>query len=182
MNQSATTGWATTAEWIKRLLKSSKVQAVAKIFLGNLRTVAKKIDKAKEVQCVVSCLMMLEPKLLPGFTSYCLQDEPKCHGSLSRSSNNGVSLLLLWQVLHFLVNIEKQKHRRLQCLAFCGFLLKTQKPTTLWKKFVPFWEYITLCIKWFCLPMFMPRLWRRRAKTKNGTHESIILTLGGKST
>ena len=104
------------------------MQAVAKIFLGNLRTVAKKIDKAKEVQCVVSCLMMLEPKLLPGFTSYCLQDEPKCHGSLSRNSNNGVSLLLLWQVLHFLVNIEKQKHRRLQCLAFCGFLLKRKNP------------------------------------------------------
>ena len=66
------------------------------------------------------------------------QDEPKCHCSLSRNSNYGVSLLLLWQVLKLLVNIEKQQHRWLQCSAFLGLLLKTQTSTTLWKKFVPF--------------------------------------------
>ena len=104
------------------------MQAVAKIFLGNLRTVAKKIDKAKEVQCVVSCLMMLEPKLLPGFTSYCLQDEPKCHGSLSRNSNNGVSLLLLWQVSNFLDNVENRNTDDLPMFSFLWF--PSQNATT----------------------------------------------------
>ena len=68
-----------------------------------------------------------KPKLLPVINSYCLQDEPKCHWSLSRNSNYGVSLLLLWQVLELLGNIEKEQHRWLQCSAFLGFLLKTQK-------------------------------------------------------
>ena len=154
------------------------MQAVAKIFLGNLRTVAKKIDKAKEVQCVVSCLMMLEPKLLPGFTSYCLQDEPKCHGSLSRNSNNGVSLLLLWQVLHFLVNIEKQKHRRLQWLAFCGFLLKTQKPTYYpVKKVCSFlgntWFYALSGFASQCLCQGCGVV-----EQKNGTHRIILFNIG----
>ena len=70
-----------------------------------------------------------KPKLLPVINSYCLQDESKCDWSLSRNSNYGVSLLLLWQVLELLGNIEKEQHRWLQCSAFLGFLLKTQKST-----------------------------------------------------
>ena len=77
-----------------------------------------------------------KPKLLPVTNSYCLQDEPKCDWSLSRNSNYGVSLLLLWQVLELLGNIEKEQHRWLQCSAFLGFLLKTQKST------VGFWSCV----------------------------------------
>ena len=111
------------------------------------------------------------------------QDEPKCHCSLSRNSNYDVSLLLRCQVLELLVNTEKQQHRLWQCSMLLGFLLKTQNSTTLWKKFVPFFGYRISCIKWFCLPMFRPKLWHRRAKEKTENHaKRYALTLGGKST
>ena len=119
-----------------------------------------------------------KPKLLPVINSYCFQDEPKCHWSLSRNSNYGVSLLLLWQVLELLGNIEKEQHRWLQCSAFLGFLLKTQKSTTLWKEFVPFFEYRISCIKWFCLPMFRPKLWHRRAREKKKTTQTTCFNIG----
>ena len=75
-------------------------------------------------------------------------------------------------------------------------LSNRKNPPTLWKKFVPFldialhalngfasqslflfWGYHTSCIKWRCLPMLTPKLWRCRAK-KKGTSTRIAFNIG----
>ena len=110
------------------------------------------------------------------------QDEPKCHCSLSRNSNYGGSLLLLWQVLELLVNIEKQQHRWLQCSAFLGFLLKTQKSTTLWKKFVPFLNIAFHALNGFASQCSGQSCGTAEQKKKRKPRKQHVLTLGGKST
>ena len=119
-----------------------------------------------------------KPKLLPVINSYCLQDEPKCDWSLSRNSNYGVSLLLLWQVLELLVNIEKQQHRWLQCSAFLGLLLKTQKSTTLWKKFVPFLNIAFHALNGFASQCSGQSCGTAEQKKKRKPHKAICFNIG----
>ena len=46
------------------------------------------------------------------------------------------------------------------------------------KKVCSFFEYCISCIKWFCLPMFKPELWHRRAKQKELNYRSNDFNIG----
>ena len=119
-----------------------------------------------------------KPKLLPVITSYCLSGWTKV--PLQPESQQQLRCILIAAMAGFRTPGQHWEAATPMIAMFRVLGLPSQNANIHYpvKKVCSFFEYRTSCIKWFCLPMFRPKLWHRRAKEKKKTTQTICFNIG----
>ena len=119
-----------------------------------------------------------KPKLLPVITSYCLSGWTKV--PLQPESQQQLRCILIAAMAGFRTPGQHWEAATPMIAMFSvlGFPSQNAKIHYPVKKVCSFFEYCISCIKWFCLPMFRPKLWHRRAKEKKENHKTICFNIG----